>query len=95
MTTSSNDRMTLAEVTAFAQKVEDWSRGLSAKEQEFLAEIIARAATTEASDVRGYSVDRFLKVDMFLQIGGVDAPTAPSTSVGAASDIGISPATKR
>lgn len=49
--------MTPSEVTAFAQKVEDWGRGLTPREQEFLAEIIARAASAEAPDVQGFSVN--------------------------------------
>jgi len=40
------------ELQAFAEKLDAWSRGLNAKEQAFLLEIIGRAAST--GDVQAY-----------------------------------------
>ena len=56
MTSGSGERMTPEEVTVFAHKVEDWSRGLTSKEQTFLAEIITRAVNAETGDVQGYDL---------------------------------------
>ncbi|HTE86550.1 MAG TPA: hypothetical protein VK821_17655 [Dehalococcoidia bacterium] len=51
------ERMTRAELTTFAQKVEDWVRSLTVREQEFLTELIARAASVEQADVHGYAAN--------------------------------------
>ena len=53
--------MTPGELTAFAKKVEAWGRSLTPREQEFLVELIARAATAEPADVHGYAFDALIK----------------------------------
>jgi len=51
--------MSDTEVQAFAEKLETWGQGLPQKEQAFLLEILARAASAE---VQGYAlVDYFMK----------------------------------
>ncbi|MGH2583417.1 MAG: hypothetical protein ACRDJE_00715 [Dehalococcoidia bacterium] len=56
---SPDQTMTDAEVQAFTEKLEAWGQGLPQKEQAFLLEILARAASAE---VQGYAlVDYFMK----------------------------------
>jgi len=47
--------MSQGELSAFAEKLESWSDGLTDKEQIFLAALIRRAAATEESQVQGFS----------------------------------------
>jgi hypothetical protein len=54
-----HESLTPEEIQAFATKLEAWGQGLPQKEQTFLLEILARAASAE---VQGYAlVDYFMK----------------------------------
>jgi hypothetical protein len=52
--TTGDTRLSDTEIHALAQKVEDWSRDLTARERLFMAQIVVCAASSEPADVIGY-----------------------------------------
>lgn len=56
-TQPSGSGLTEAELLVFAQKVEDWSTGLTPREQALLTAILERASGAEGADVHGYGGD--------------------------------------
>jgi hypothetical protein len=55
------------ELRQFAGKLRRWGQRLSPKEQQFLGEMLGRAA---GEDVQGYAVDMFLKLAPVTVPGG-------------------------
>ena len=51
-----NPMLTDTEISALAEKVEDWSRGLTARERTFMADVLVRAVSNEPADIQGYGV---------------------------------------
>jgi len=65
---SNTTTMSPDELQAFAGKLQRWGQRLDPKEQQFLAEMLGRAA---GEDVQGFAA-----VDMFLKITSVPSPGA-------------------
>ena len=58
--------MTRQELVAFAQKMEEWGKGLTAKEQDFLEELLARAMSAGSGEVEGFMTKTDRKPDIIV-----------------------------
>jgi len=74
--------LTQAEIDALAQKVEDWSRGLTSKERVFMADVIVRAANSDPADVEGYGAGALVQFPTLTgQASPGGQPVLPAESI--------------